>query len=64
MADDFDFYPFGRADAVCATSCTSDSMPGVVRVTSKTRAKAGPKSIVRDDAAIAERDNLRALGRK
>ncbi len=53
---DLDFHPFGE-DAPATPA-------PVQRPTSKERTKAGPKSLGANDAAIAERDNRKPMGRR
>jgi len=54
--EDLDFYPFGKDEP-------GTPIPAQ-RPTSKDRAKAGPKSLGHDEAAIAECDNRKPLGRR
>jgi len=54
VAEDLDFHPFERA--------VHDTV-AIARASHAQRKAAGPKSTGTSDAAIAERDNRRAMGR-
>lgn len=52
MDDDFDFNPYGAAPS-CTSAPVPAASPRVARV------KVGPRSVNRDDAAVAAADNAR-----